>query len=73
MGLSGEEIRQNVLQQLVKHPQLQNENILVDVESEELILRGEVESKDHKWLAEEVAYDVLGVVHVKNELNVLKQ
>lgn len=73
MALSKEEIRKNVLQQLVNHPQLREENISVDVESEELVLQGEVESKDHKWLAEEVAYDVLGVVHVKNQLNVLQE
>ena len=52
--------------------ELVDESISVELEGEELTLLGDVQSDDMKWLAEQVAYDVRGVVHVNNELNVIR-
>lgn len=67
----GEEIRKNVKLELSRNSLLKDENILVDAEGDDIILQGEVDSLDKKWLAEDIAGDTFGVLHVKNEINVI--
>lgn len=63
-------IRNNVKREIARNVVLKDENILVDAESGEIILQGNVDSNDKKWLAQDIAEDVFGVLHVKNEINV---
>ena len=67
----GEQIRKNVKLELARNSLLKDENILVDAEGDDVILQGEVDSLDKKWLAEDIAGDTFGVLHVKNEIHVV--
>lgn len=67
-----ERIREAVLSELMKNHLLEGENILVDVEGDEVILGGDVGSIDQKWLAEDIANTVYGVLHVSNEIEVVE-
>jgi osmotically-inducible protein OsmY len=66
----GENIRENVKRELARNSLLKDENILVSADGDEIILQGDVDSLDKKWLAEDIAGDTFGVLHVKNEINV---
>lgn len=66
----GEFVRENVKKELTRNSLLKDENILVDAEGDEVILQGDVDSLDKKWLAEDIAADTFGVLHVKNEIHV---
>jgi len=62
-----EEIRENVKKGLSRNTLLKDESTIVDMEAEELILQGNVDSFDKKWLAEDIAADTFGVMQLKNE------
>lgn len=67
----GERIRESVKYELSRNSLLKDENILVNAEGDEIILQGMVDSLDKKWLAEDIAGDTFGVLHVKNEIRVM--
>lgn len=67
----GDIIRKNVLHELASNSLLKEEDIEVDTEGDEVILLGEVDSRDKKWLAEDIASDTFGVLHVTNKINVI--
>ena len=66
----GENLRMLVKGEIAKNSLLKDENISVSVEGDEVILEGDVDSLDKKWLAEDIAGDIFGVLHVKNEIHV---
>lgn len=66
----GDNIRENVKRELARNSLLKDENILVSADGDEIILQGDVDSLDKKWLAEDIAGDTFGVLHVKNEIHV---
>ncbi len=68
----GELIRDQVKRELLRNSLLKDENILVSAEGKDIILQGDVDSLDKKWLAEDIAGDTFGVFHVKNEIHVSK-
>lgn len=63
-------LRKNVLHELANNSLLKEEGIAVDTEGDEVILKGVVDSKDKKWLAEDIASDTFGVLHVTNKIHV---
>ena len=65
--MSSKEIRGNVKKRLLRNTLLKDESIIVDMEGEEVILQGNVDSFDKKWLAEDIAADTFGVMQLKNE------
>lgn len=65
----GEIIRRNVLGGLVQNSLLKEEDIQVDIVGHEVILMGVVDSLDKKWLAEDIASDTFGVLHVTNNID----
>jgi osmotically-inducible protein OsmY len=66
----GDIIRKNVLRELARNSLLKEEEIEVDTEGDEVILLGEIDSRDKKWLAEDIVSDTFGVPHVTNKINV---
>ena len=66
----GDIIRKNVLHELASNSLLKEDEIKVDTEGDEVILMGQVDSRDKKWLAEDIAIDTFGVLHVTNKINV---
>jgi len=58
------------VQRELSHSPLKDENILVNAEGNDIILQGDVDSLDKKWMAEDIARDTFGVLHVKNEISV---
>jgi osmotically-inducible protein OsmY len=66
----GENLRLLVKLQIAQNSLLKDENITALVKGDKVILNGNVDSLDKKWLAEDIAGDVLGVFHVKNEIRV---
>lgn len=64
-------IREDVGQELKKHPLLSEDNVLVDVEGEEIILYGDVDSEDKKEMVTDLVTGVAGVLHVTNNLKVI--
>ena len=65
--MCSKEIRGNVKKRLLRNTLLKDESIIVDMEGEEVILQGNVDSFDKKWLAEDIAADTFGVMQLKNE------
>jgi osmotically-inducible protein OsmY len=72
-NIENEVIRENVKKELLRNSLLKDEDILVDMEGDEVILQGDVDSFDKKWLAEDIATDSFGVLHVKNEIHITNQ
>lgn len=70
---TGENVRENVIKELSRNTLLRDEQIIVDVEGDEVILEGGVDSYDKKWLAEDIAGDTFGVLHVNNKIHVLNE
>jgi len=56
----GEIIRKNVKHELARNSLLCEEEIEIDAERDEVILMGEVDSRDKNWLAEDIASDTFG-------------
>lgn len=67
----GERIRESVKHEISRNSLLKDDNILVNADGDEIILQGVVDSLDKKWLAEDIAGDTFGVLHVKNEITVV--
>lgn len=68
LGLNFDEIRENVRSQIASDDTLKEYNIWVEMTGDELILDGEVNSHEQKWRAEEIASNVLGVLHITNNI-----
>jgi osmotically-inducible protein OsmY len=66
-----ESIRDGICVGLTDHPDIDATDIEVTVEGGEVTLRGTVDDRDAKWLAEEIAEEVSGVRAVFNELRVV--
>ncbi len=70
---SDERIREDVCRAMTEHPQLDCSDVQVDVEDGEVILSGTIRERRLKRLAEDIAYDVPGVVDVLNEIRIRRQ
>jgi osmotically-inducible protein OsmY len=66
----GELIRSRVKRELTRNTLLRDEELLVSGEGDKIILEGVVDSSDKKWLAEDIALDTFGVLHVDNQIEV---
>ena len=67
-----ERIWEEVRDRLMGHPDLDATEVEIDVEEAEVTLAGRVDSREAKWLAEEVARTVPGVQDVHNRLKVAR-
>jgi hypothetical protein len=67
---SDERIKEDVCERLTQHGQIDASNIEIDVENGEVILRGSVDQRHAKRMAEDAAESVSGVRDVRNELRV---
>jgi osmotically-inducible protein OsmY len=67
-----ERILDDVCERLTDHPELDASGIEVDVEKDVVVLRGTVEDRGQKRMAEDVAESVSGVRDIRNELGVEK-
>jgi osmotically-inducible protein OsmY len=63
-----ERIWEEVHDQLMEHPDLDSTGVEIEVEEGVVVLTGRVENREAKWLAEEVARSVPGVMEVQNKL-----
>jgi osmotically-inducible protein OsmY len=68
---SDSEIQIRLLNRLLWNPNVEASGIDVTVDRGTVILRGTTDTYWKKMLAEEIAYDIQGVVHVSNELVVV--
>ena len=72
-GLGADErIWEEVHERLMGHPDLDTPEVEIHVEEGEVTLAGRVDSREAKWLAEEVARTVPGVQDVHNRLKVAR-
>ena len=69
---SDERIREDVVERLTDHPDLDATDIDVEVQHCEVTLRGEVDERYAKHLAEDLAGQVWGVHDVHNQLHIRK-
>lgn len=67
-----ERIWEEVHDRLMGHPDLDVTDVEIEVEEAEVTLAGRVESREAKWLAEEVTRGVAGVQEVHNRLKVAR-
>lgn len=67
---SEDRIKEDVIERLTRHPDLDASDIDVRVESDTVVLTGVVEDRKAKRLAEDIAEDVWGAEDVRNELKV---
>lgn len=70
---SPDRIREDLCERLAHHPDLDASNIDVIVKGADVFLEGEVEGRDGKWMAEDVAEGTLGVDRVINHLKVIPE
>ncbi len=68
---SDRRIRQDLLQRLALDKSFDAKNIVVDVKKGEVMLRGSVQDRQARCLAEELAFSVPGTTCVHNELRIL--
>jgi hyperosmotically inducible periplasmic protein len=61
-----------ICDRLTENPFVDARNIAVDVSSGEVTLRGSVEERRQKYVAEDVVADVFGVMEVHNNLSVAR-
>lgn len=66
----GEMIRSRVKRELTRNSLLKDEEFNVAGDGDSIILEGVVDSHDKKWLAEDIALDTFGVLHVNNQIEV---
>ena len=64
------QISERVKGELAHNPYLKDKEILVSAEGDAVILDGVVDDMDKKWLAEDLALDTFGVLHVVNQIQV---
>ncbi len=69
---SNEKIEDEVCQELMRSPQIDASDIEVSVKDGVVTLKGSVESKSVKRLAEDLCEEVLGVEDVQNTLRIVK-
>ena len=69
---SDERIREDVCDRLTIHGDIDASNVEVEVVGAEVTLRGTVETRGSRRLAEDVAESVPGVRHVHNEIRVMQ-
>jgi osmotically-inducible protein OsmY len=67
-----ERIWEEVRDRLMGHPDLDVTEVEIEVEEGEVTLVGRVDSREAKWLAEEVTRAVRGVQDVHNRLKVAR-
>ena len=67
-----ERIWEEVRDRLMGHPDLDATEVEIEVEEAEVTLAGRVDSREAKWLAEEVTRTVPGVQGVHNRLKVAR-
>ena len=67
---SDERIKEDVCERLTYYGQLDASNIEVEVENSEVILKGTVDSRHSKRMAEDIAESVSGVRDVHNQLRI---
>jgi osmotically-inducible protein OsmY len=67
-----ERIWEEVHDRLMGHPDLDATEVEINVEEAEVTLVGRVDSREAKWLAEEVTRAVQGVQDVHNRLRVAR-
>jgi hyperosmotically inducible protein len=65
-----ESIREEICESLTENPDLDADDIEVSVEGGDVTLTGTAESRDARWLAEDLAEAVSGVRTVHNNLRV---
>jgi hypothetical protein len=70
---SDERIKEEVCEELARHPEIDAGEIEVSVAQCEVTLTGSVSDRRAKRLAEDVAEDVTGVTDVRNQLRVTHQ
>jgi hypothetical protein len=66
-------IHEDICLALTHHDEIDASNIDVIVKEGEVFLEGEVEGRDSKWLAEDIAESTLGVNRVINHLKIQKE
>jgi osmotically-inducible protein OsmY len=67
-----ERIWEEVHDRLMRHPDLDVAEVEIEVEEAEVTLAGRVDSREAKWLAEEVTRTVPGVHDVHNRIKVAR-
>lgn len=70
---SDERIKEEVCERLTWHGQIDASNIEIDVKDGEVTLRGQVEHKYEKRMAEDIIESIHGVKDIQNEIHVQKQ
>lgn len=70
---SDERIRDEVSEALARHPGIDASEIEVEVDGGEVTLRGQVDERRAKRLAEECAEDIFGVEDVQNQLRIRRE
>jgi hypothetical protein len=70
---SDERIREDICERLTLHGQIDARRIEVDVKKGEVTLRGNVDNRSAKRMAEETAESVSGVTDVQNQIRVHDQ
>jgi osmotically-inducible protein OsmY len=69
---SDDKIHEEIWELLTNNPDLEAGEIELHVESGEVTLTGTVESRDAKWLTEDLVTSVTGVREVNNRLKVAR-
>ena len=67
---SDERIKEELCEQLTRHPHVDASEIEIEVKNGEVRLSGTIEQKDGKRIAEDVAENISGVRDVRNEIRV---
>jgi osmotically-inducible protein OsmY len=67
-----ERIWEDVRDRLMGHPDIDATEVEIEVEEAEVTLAGRVDTREAKWLAEEVSRAVPGVQDVHNRLKVAR-
>ena len=64
-------VREFVSEEIKKSSLLDDDNVLVDVEGEEIILYGDVDSEEKKKMVDDIVTGLTGVLHITNNLKVI--
>lgn len=70
---SADRIKEDICDALTNHDEIDASHIDVIVKGHEVILEGEVDGRDSKWLAEDIVDSTLGVNKVYNNLKVKRE
>ncbi|HEU4589087.1 MAG TPA: BON domain-containing protein [Gemmatimonadales bacterium] len=69
---SDEQIWEDVHDQLMENPDIDATEVEVSVDDGEVTLTGRVDSREAKWLAEEIVRAIPGVADVRNKLKIAR-